>query len=306
VPSQSPLVNNNILLNKYICLTEPGQSFAPGQVGETLPDGGVSHSGGFYQQETSWNLPAAGQIPLSGNIWLKLTAPEESSNISKITKNIDSPYRTNRQRKKGRLFQRMMSGIRWHGNDHYLRFMTLTSADDSPKPGQSWQKMIQRIRRLSPARLVKMGYLNSKQIHHYYPNKPVNEPLKFEYLRVETSEGNGVLHIPYFGDYIPHEWLKDTWLKIHGAWNVSLSAKPVNSAKKLAGYLLNQEICGQDQLIGNTSWAHPWVFLGFVSKWKLLIENYGYEPALLAWDNWMSSHQMPIVEGYQSFLDVGT
>jgi hypothetical protein len=197
------------------------------------------------------------------------------------------------KKKRGRLFQRMVSGIKWHGKEKYSRFLTLTSADNSPPPRKSWQKMKQRIQRLTPARLLKMGYLAPGQLHVFYPGKKLSDKLRFEYLRVETFEGNGVLHVPYFGDYIPQKWLSDTWKEIHGAWNVSVSARKMGDARRLAGYLLRQEVCGQDGYVGNTSWSWSWVFRGFVGHWRALVKTYGFAGGLLLWDEWMGARCQP-------------
>jgi len=212
----------------------------------------------------------------------KLTAPEK-------------PWfpLTPQKKKRGRLFQRMVSGIRWHGKEKYSRFLTLTSSLTSPPVRVSWQKFKQRIQRLTVARLLKAGYLKPGQIHIFYPGKGIMEPIRFDYLRVQTDEGHGVLHIPYFGDYIPQKWLSDTWMALHGAWNVSVSARDQGNARKLAGYMLRQEVCGQDQYVGNISWSWSWVFRGFVGQWRALVRSYGFETGLLIWDAWMQHQRQP-------------
>ena len=58
----------------------------------------------------------------------------------------------------------------------------------------------------------------------------------FEYCKVRTSEGNGVLHVVYRGTYIEQKWLSDVWKELHGAYVVDIR-KVYGEKKQLAYYL---------------------------------------------------------------------
>jgi len=125
-----------------------------------------------------------------------------------------------------------------------------------------------------------------------------------DYIKVTTSEGNGVIHALFSASevkhrfreptldnlpnarkrkhggsavkrltalgYIPHEWLKYTWAEITG--NPEPSFQQVNikfaygGASKIANYLC-QYVSGQSKLAHMSS-SFGWVYRGFVRDWK--------------------------------------
>ncbi|MBO8162025.1 MAG: hypothetical protein H0Z24_10395 [Thermosipho sp. (in: Bacteria)] len=162
-----------------------------------------------------------------------------------------------------------------------MRFLTLTSAENMKRDlPSSFRALKERIKRLTPARLIRMGYIDEKDVRRFYPNKPLSEPLRFEYFKVQTLEGvSGVLHILFFGDYIPHEWLKDSWREITGsAYIVDIRAckSDVKSPKRLARYCVSQYVSGQ-RLFYRFSWSWGWVAKGFVKVWRFLLEHVKYD-----------------------------
>ena len=67
-----------------------------------------------------------------------------------------------------------------------------------------YSDLYKRIRRLTPLKLLTTGYITKRQLRIQYANVPLNQKLKFEYIKIKTSEGaEGVLHILYFGDFLP-------------------------------------------------------------------------------------------------------
>jgi len=183
-----------------------------------------------------------------------------------------------------------MSGLKWHQGDT-LKFLTLTSKVEGGL-GQAWHTLYERIKRMTPARLVREGYLDASKLHYYYPNKAISEPLKMEYLKVETREGNGVLHAVFFGDYLPYAWLSHVWSLVHdGSWNVHVSSTRggIRSPRRVSSYILRQYIQNQNAHV-RTSWNQKWVFRGFVQKWKSLLKDRPFEDALNAWDVMMERH----------------
>jgi hypothetical protein len=227
---------------------------------------------------------AAGRIhtsPPGGDTWL-----DDNSHFRPPGGN---PPKTKKQRQKGRLFHRLKSGMTWHKND-FGRFMTLTSSDDSRELEKHFKQLVQRIRRLTPARLIKKGYLERKHLRKYYPGLKMNTPLKFDYIRIKTAEGNGVLHIIFYGNYIPRSWIKDTWETLHNAWSVNIKA--IRNNKAAAGYVLRQYVAGQDALI-NYSWSPGWVHRRYVARWKDLLRTLTFDQALREWHYLMENQITP-------------
>ncbi|GAI60637.1 unnamed protein product [marine sediment metagenome] len=186
-------------------------------------------------------------------------------------------------RQQKRAFHRVMSGVEFHHHKSRLRFMTLTSP-----PGSSsltlqadFRAFKERIKRLTPLRLVKAGYIKAQQLHFYYPGKALSSKLAFNYIAIKTSEGNGVLHILYAGDFIPQSWLSGNWLALHGAWNVDIR-DTYGSKRGIAGYL-TQYCAGQHKFL-RYSWSWGWVWQGFVKSWLYL--KHCWRCANNGWDEW--------------------
>jgi len=157
----------------------------------------------------------------------------------------------------------------------------------------------ERIRRLSPHRLVKLGYIPADRWKYYYPGKGWDEKLHFQYLAVSTTEGFGVMHIPYFGDYLPQKWISDAWLSIHGASIVDIrkiGGKEIYNSKGLAGYFLRQYVAGQDAL-DRFSYSGGWVgSKGWVRAWSLALWKFMFIPAVKKWNLAMSLHDMSVLD----------
>lgn len=165
-----------------------------------------------------------------------------------------------RNRKERRWFQRLATGLQIARNNRaYMRFMTLTSPIGG---GRRWIKesfsaLKKRIERATWRRDRFWGFKFNR------------------YICFRTSEGNGVLHVIYWGRFIPQAWLSRVWQEIHGAFRVDIRAcgtdrKKVNG---LVGYLLTNYL--KDQPIERLSYGWKWAWLGFCKSWENVKGHYG-------------------------------
>lgn len=199
------------------------------------------------------------------------------------------------KRQRGRLYQRMMTGFWWNRKER-VRFLTVTSSEDSPEDIQaSWEELVRRIRR------------------NYGP---------FEYFSVHTDEGNGVIHSVYVGSYLPFAWVQEQWKDIHQAFHVNI--KDVGNydrgKRKKAGraginhdhrekdviyhprglvlYFLGQYLHGQQGIL-KISQSHRWVYPGVVGDWQRFRKKYPYrtrqerETCIQAWHDYLDEKHWP-------------
>lgn len=151
--------------------------------------------------------------------------------------------------KQRRCYHRILSGYKlsqFFGQR--LRFMTLTTSNDGRNNDlkRDFNTLVKRIRR------------------HYG---------RFEYLRVRTDEGNGVLHVIYRGSYIPRSWLQSQWIDIHKSWNVDIR----DTQRYHCTYIINQYLSGQSAFV-RYSTTLSWIFKGAVAQWNALKKSFWRNP----------------------------
>jgi len=203
---------------------------------------------------------------MGGNrgVSLPLRASSEEQKISSLDKYLQNlPGKPSKQlnswtKKQRRAFQRILSGLK---RSQYLgqpiRFMTLTSALQGRWLflNRDFSVLVKRIKK------------------HFG---------QFDYFKIKTNEGNGVLHVLYRGGYIPQKWLSRNWEQIHGAKIVDIRLFR-SGGKRLARYISSQYLAGQTGFV-RMSWSWKWVAKGFVKVWYHLIKTFGYKLALAKWD----------------------
>jgi len=146
------------------------------------------------------------------------------------------------RRRKGRCFQRVMSGLRLGGN---LKLITLTTSEEACELGlsiqSSFRALIMRLRRRN---------------------------LCFGYVRVVefTKAGRPHYHVIMRGPYLPQYVLSGWWQVIHRSPVVDVRAirQRAGAASYLAKYL------GKDPL-SRYSWSWDWVWRGFAKDWHDLL-----------------------------------
>lgn len=179
--------------------------------------------------------------------------------------------------KQKRGYHRILSGLKVARNTNTrLRFMTVTTSFENKDTDiqDSARILIKRIKRRSPT---------------------------FEYYRVKTNEGNGVLHFLFKGAYIPQKWLSNQWNEIHKSpivdvRNVDLGGRGV------AAYLVTQYLATQDKATyTRMSWSWGWVFKGFVGRWYLIKKLYPTE-AIKKWNLLLQGHDICIDNYWQTYI----
>ena len=169
--------------------------------------------------------------------------------------------------KQKRFFHRLSSGLtRAMFKGDRVRFLTLTSAVGS-----------------NPARLSKDFQVLRKRIEHAFG-------VLLQYCKINTSEGNGVIHALFVGAYIPQEWISKAWSEIHNG-SVVVDIREVRLCKKsdvksMGRYLVSQYLARQSY--ERMSWSWRWVCRGFVGIWRDLVSRHGLKDALVKWNHFLS------------------
>ena len=169
--------------------------------------------------------------------------------------------------KQKRFFQRLMSGLtRAMHKGERVRFLTLTSAVGSD------------FRRLS-----KDFQVLRKRIEHAFG-------VLLQYCKINTSEGNGVIHALFVGSYVPQDWISKAWSEIHGGSMVvdirEVRLRKRSDVKSMGRYLVSQYLARQPY--ERMSWSWRWVCRGFVGIWRDLVSRHGLKDALVKWNHFLS------------------
>lgn len=173
-----------------------------------------------------------------------------------------------------RAYHRILSGFKIaQFYQHRLRFMTLTTSREGSYRDlkEDTNTLIKRIRRRNRV---------------------------FEYFRVRTNEGNGVVHLIFRGSYLSRAWLKAQWEDIHNSWNVDIRECQRYHQK----YVVNQYICDQE---GYTRYSMSglWLPKGSLRVWKGFCKWYPHNRIAL-WDDflhtWVVNQQQSRLFDYES------
>jgi hypothetical protein len=176
-------------------------------------------------------------------------------------------------RKRKRAFHRLVSGLtRAHGRGEFLRVVTLTShvGFDARRLSRCFQRLRRRI---------------ARDLHFW-----------IEYWKINTSEGNGTVHLVYKAvplkgacfvpnrGFIPQDWLSRVWSEITGGSFVVFIQRLWNRPRKLANYLLSQYFTGQP--FERMSWSWSWVFRGFCHVWNSRFKSWFHVNPIACLKSW--------------------
>lgn len=155
-----------------------------------------------------------------------------------------------------RIFHRITSGQKLARYQHKkIRFLTLTTSNQAKTKDLSRDidVLIKRIRRKQP---------------------------NFQYIKLNTNEGNGVIHLIYKGKYITKKWLVWNWNDIHASYIVDI--QNCDNDKNIASYLLSHYLSSQKCSYTYMSYSKKWLFPGAIIKWKEMLkeekDRYYYNP----------------------------
>jgi len=141
-----------------------------------------------------------------------------------------------------------------------------------------FESLVKRIRR---------GYFLSEEERKR--RKKIGQKIRFEYCKVKTNEGKGVLHIVFRGEFILQTWLSKTWEELHGAKIVDIRQLQ-GDTRRIAAYLATQYLSLQNVSYTRMSYSFGWVCRGFVGRWRRLWETLNNKKSVLTyWEFLLSS-----------------
>jgi len=164
-------------------------------------------------------------------------------------------------RKKGRYKHALISGLIWNKNEN-MYFLTLTSADREHNIQKDWNYLLRMIR---------------------------NDYGKIEFCKLETSEGNGVIHAVIVSPRLDVKWLRTIWDKRHNARQLRIDPVKKDNAK-LVSYLLTQYLDKQTCYIRHNT-SKNWIYPGYRDDFIYLVKKLGFNDAVALWDESMLLHQ---------------
>lgn len=162
-------------------------------------------------------------------------------------------------------YHRILAGMRRHRGEK-ARFMTLTSADGMHFDiRECFNLLNKRLYWVLPIHFVCSGDLSYEVACRLYGEENLDVLWSFDYMKVVTSEGvSGVVHVLYFGIYIPKSWLSDNWFDITGCAyvvDVRETYRRDDNFSGIARYCVEQYTAGQEDFLGYYC-SHGWIFKG--------------------------------------------
>lgn len=196
--------------------------------------------------------------------------------------------------KKGRYYHCLCSGMLWHRKDHQYFLTLTTSAESEKKVTDAFRHFQMVIRYTTPDLLVKGDYMTRCEALKWYPLNTWEQPIKFDYCRLHTSEGLGVLHIVFAGTRLPISYIRSVWTRIHNAPQIVIRhiERDDDAVRKLKNYLMKQYLYGQDGFV-RYSCSGDWIYPSYRRDWESLKNKYDYHTARTIWDQAMYLHQAP-------------
>ena len=184
-------------------------------------------------------------------------SPQTIQDVLSLPKTVSFVSYSDKQR---RCYRNCLQGLIRAMNFHQrCSFLTLTSG-----------------RGFDVRRLCQCFQTLRKRVYHHWG-------FLMQYLSVRTSEGNGVLHVVFVGEYINSVWLSKTWSEITHGISKIIKIKEIRLDKKthcksMARYM-TQYMAGQ-QKFQRFSRSWNWIFKGSTHVWQTLVSKHGVQGAI--------------------------
>jgi len=217
--------------------------------------------------------------------------------------------KSNLTRQQANIYGKIIKGL--HCQKHrkkVVRLMTLTTSNKCYKRNgdrltPDCQKLNQRIKRMTPYKMYKKGYIKHlSRIRRYYPNMKICEKFKMEYFKAPTEEGNGTIHLLYTDFFLPPRYVADIWEEIHLSREINIKKIDIStqkSIKRLAGYLVNQYITKRDikkaksikphkvgLALKRTSNSWKWIWRGWSTDWHNFLNINAKQTGVVLQNEW--------------------
>lgn len=172
------------------------------------------------------------------------------------------------------LYDRLTSGFkRCKYQKKRIRFMTLTSVEvyrdwfnrkeRREVISEDYKNLVKRLKRVDPLELLNEGFIEEDEYNNYYYGVDPYKKFDFEYCKVVTDEGNGVIHCLYDGEYIPIGWIWENWNELHGA-SICDIRKVDRDPREAGYYLIKNYLSNQVVRYGFSS---NWIYKGWKKDW---------------------------------------
>jgi len=231
------------------------------------------------QTSLSPELAKGSIVPIEGRT--SRTYAKSPSELAKVTSLDNNPQSSTWSKKLKRAYCCALSGLnRCIALKRDAYFLTLTSAPGKGSQlAHSWDLLVKRVRR-------ELNY-------------------KFEFMKVETSEGNGVIHAIFHSAFAG--WQYDAilayfsclWQELHGSFIVWCS--PVVVPKRVASYVV-QYLSSQHGFL-RRSCSRFWIFPHWRSIMLGLIRTLGFSLGLSKFRSYLSFYH-PSSTSFQYSLSI--
>jgi hypothetical protein len=194
-----------------------------------------------------------------------------------------------------------------------IRFLTLTTSlicslqegYSNKSLNEDFQTLRKRIGRYSPHRLHKEGYITHRNMIKKYGRNNLTKTFNFDYFKVQTGEGNGVLHITYRGSWLPYNFIVDNWQDIHLSFDINIQKVNLKDTKQASCYIVSQYVGGQGSSYVRSSQSWNWVYRGFKTKWYNLKQWFSGQQLITIWNNQLKAYANDYFFPQSSLSDFG-
>jgi hypothetical protein len=118
---------------------------------------------------------------------------------------------------------------------------------------------------------------------------------EFEYDKIVTSEGYGVIHVLVYCPSLSRrfrmdssgcvEYIRQNWAFLHGGTFEVKLMECYGGPKQIARYLVRSYLSGAHHVGAYMNYSRNWIFRGWIRVFKSFIHEYGFRLGLSRWDS---------------------